>query len=402
MPTKTTIVDDPLADNSEASSGAVLLSDQIEYYIRKLPTPLITNPDGRWVSEAELRDCLDAASYKLRLGNEANVGGRRVPISCGQPLVLAPHQVAVVKTHEEINIPRFLIARWNLRVTWVYEGLLWVGGPQVDPGWQGALYCPIYNLAEREVVIPYMERVFTMDFTRTTPYHKEKASYGYKSKPHESARQKNLQGHDINRLQSAPFSALSQLATLDTRVTAFSSLTFLALAVVIAAIGVLAALGGGGASALAEEVRGNKGLFVLTIVALVFGFAGLVISSIAMATKLGQPTKGRGLLTVIAVVGTVSLAVGAAFVGVRVTTGLPDDPTAANLVGVFWPVALGIVGFVLMFSVWLWFFRVFRPAIFTDIRPPWEGCDVTNIRLQLFGQSPPLPSRARCGDRRSR
>ena len=50
----------------------------------------------------------------------------------------------------------------------------------------------------------------------------------------------------------------------------------------------------------------------------------------------------------------------------------------------------------------LWFFRVFRPAIFTDIRPPWEGCDVTNIRLQLFGQSPPLPSRARCGDRRSR
>ena len=201
MPPKTTIVYDPLADNSESHSGAypgaVLLSDQIEYYIRELPTPLITNPDGGWISDAELGKCLDAASYKLRLGNEANLGGRRVAISCGQPLVLAPHQVAVVKTHEEINIPRFLIARWNLRVTWVYEGLLWVGGPQVDPGWHGALYCPIYNLAEREVVIPYMERVFTMDFTRTTPFQKKKASYGYKSKPHEIARQKNLQGHDI-------------------------------------------------------------------------------------------------------------------------------------------------------------------------------------------------------------
>ena len=298
------------------------------------------------------------------------MGGRRVPISCGQPLVLAPHQVAVVKTHEEINIPRFLIARWNLRVTWVYEGLLWVGGPQVDPGWQGALYCPIYNLAEREVVIPYMERVFTMDFTRTTPFHKKKASYGYKSKPHKNARKKNLQGHDINRLQSAPFSALSQLATLDTRVTAFISLTFLALAVVIAAIGVLATLSGdgGGASALAEEIKGNKGLFVLTIVALVFGFAGLVISSIAMATKLGQPTKGRGLLTVIAVAGTVSLAVGAAFVGVLVTTGLPDAPTAANLVEAFWPFALVFVGFVLMFSVWL---RATRSApIKVDLRFP--------------------------------
>ena len=357
MPPKTTIVYDPLADNSESHSGAypgaVLLSDQIEYYIRELPTPLITNPDGGWISDAELGKCLDAASYKLRLGNEANLGGRRVAISCGQPLVLAPHQVAVVKTHEEINIPRFLIARWNLRVTWVYEGLLWVGGPQVDPGWHGALYCPIYNLAEREVVIPYMERVFTMDFTRTTPFQKKKASYGYKSKPHEIARQKNLQGHDINRLQSAPFSALSQLATLDTRVTAFSSLTFLALAVVIAAIGVLAALSGGGANALDEEIKGNKGLFVLTAVALVFGFAGLVISSIAMATKFGQPTKGRGLLTVIAVAGTVSLAVGAGFVGVLVTTGLPDSPTAVKLVEIVWPFALAFIGFVLMFLVWL-------------------------------------------------
>ena len=64
--------------------------------------------------------------------------------------------------------------------------------------------------------------------------------------------------------------------------------------------------------------------------------------------------------------------------------------------------ALGIYRDAVRSSRHLWFFRVFRPAIFTDIRPPWEGCDVTNIRLQLFGQSPPLPSRARCGDRRSR
>ena len=352
MPLKNPL-EDPLADNSDAHPGAVLLSDQIEYYIRDPDTLLLTNPDNGRISDDELEKCLDAASYKLRLGDEANVGGRRVQISSSQPLVLPPHQVAVVKTHEVVSIPRFLVARWNLRVKWVYEGLLWVGGPQVDPGWQGALYCPIYNLAEREVVVPHLERVFTMDFTRTTPFHDEKASYGFKSKPHEPARDKSLQGHDVNRLQSAPFSALSQLATLDTRVSAFSSLTFLALAVVIAAIGVIAALSGGGAKALDKEIVSNQGLFTLTAVALVFGVSGLVISSIAMLSKLGQPPKRWGWLTTLAFSGAISLAGGIGYGGGLATSGLPVGPTAVKVVAVVVPFAFALIGIVLMVVVWL-------------------------------------------------
>lgn len=353
MSSKKPIEVDPLAGNPDACLGAVLLSDQIEYYIKELDIPLVANPNGSRISDDELKECLDAASYKLRLGDEANVGGRRVRISRDEPLVIPPHQVAVVKTHEVISIPRFLIARWNLRVKWVYEGLLWVGGPQVDPGWYGALYCPIYNLAEREVVIPHMEPVFTMDFTRTTPFRHEKAWYGYKSKPHKHARQKNLQGHDVNRLQSAPFSALSQLATLDVRVTSFSSLTFLALAVVIAAIGVMAALSGGGAKALNKEIMGNEGLFALTAVALVFGVSGLVTSSIAMLSKFGQPPKRWGWLTTLALSGAISLAVGIGYGGGLATSGLPVGPTAVKVVAVSVPFALALIGIVLMVVVWL-------------------------------------------------
>ena len=167
----------------------------------------------------------------------ANVNGSRTEISDDKPLVLAPHEMAVVKTHECINIPGFLVARWNLRVQWVYEGILWVGGPQVDPGWQGQLYCPIYNLAEREVVIPYRERVFTMDFTRTTPVHQSLATYGFKTKPHKAARPKNLQGHDRNRLRSAPFELLVELKSL----SEFRSLAFSILAVGFAALGAITA-----------------------------------------------------------------------------------------------------------------------------------------------------------------
>ena len=343
---------DPLAGNPDAWLGAVLLSDQIEYYTKELDIPLVANPNGSRISDGTLKECLDAASYKLRLGDEANVGGRRVRISRDEPLVIPPHQVAVVKTHEVVSIPRFLIARWNLRVKWVYEGLLWVGGPQVDPGWQGALYCPIYNLADREVAIPHMEPVFTMDFTRTTPFRHEKAWYGYKSKLHKPGRQKNLQGHDVNRLQSAPFSALSQLATLDVRVTSFSSLTFLALAVVIAAIGVIAALNSG-AGLFNEEIREKTGLFVLTAVAFVFGFSGLVISSIAMATKFGLPPRGRLKLTIFAMCGTLLMSIGACYLGVLVSSASPNWLPATGVWSIPATVAIIIVGFVFMFLVWL-------------------------------------------------
>ena len=250
---------DALSSHPDAYHGAVLLSDQIEFYINHLDPPLLAHPDGSRLNHGDLREqnCLDTASYKLRLGSEAHVGGNWVAVSENEPLVLPPHQVAIVKTHEIVAIPRFLIARWNLRVQWVYEGMLWVGGPQVDPGWYGQLYCPIYNLAEREIVIPYLERVFTMDFTRTTPVHDGEATYGYKTKPHKAARKKNLQGHDVNRLRSGPYEALARLATLDSRVNSFIPLTFLALAVMIAAIGVLATLNGGGGTS--RERGGTRG-----------------------------------------------------------------------------------------------------------------------------------------------
>ena len=240
-------IDDPLGEagkHPDARGGAVLLSDQIQYYIKELNPPLLQNPAGKALSSGEIDDCLDAASYKLRLGDEAHVGGEWKRISEKEPLVIPAHQVAIVKTHEIVNIPRFLIGRWNLRVKWVYEGLLWTGGPQVDPGWQGALYCPVYNLAERQVVIPHKERFFTMDFARTTPFQEAPTTYGPKSKCHEGARGKNLQGHDIHRLRSAPFESLRQLSSLDTRVNSFNNFTFLVLAVMIAAIGVVASFMG--------------------------------------------------------------------------------------------------------------------------------------------------------------
>ena len=321
-------IDDPL-DNStvhpDAYHGAVLLSDQIQFYIEKLAPPLVHNPHKKKIGPDELKDCLDAASYKLRLGDEANVGGRWKPIDESHPLVIPAHQVAVVKTYESVNLPRFLIARWNLRVKWVYEGLLWVGGPQVDPGWQGKLYCPIYNLAEREVVIQYKERFFTMDFSRTTPFSKEPTTTGNKPIPHKpGARAKTLQGHDVHRIRSAPFEALRQLSTLDTRVSSFSTFTFLVLAVLIAAIGVVAAFGGARVAGASGTAGGDSGLLVLTILALVFGFSGLVVGVIAIALKREPTPKWRPLPAFIAFLASIVMSGGSVLVTLTAASVTPD------------------------------------------------------------------------------
>jgi hypothetical protein len=87
-------------------------------------------------------------------------------------LTIKPYQVAVIQTLETLNLPDFLIGRWNIRVKFAYKGLLWVGGAQVDPGFRGRLSCPIYNLSTQEVTLKYEEELAMIDFVTTTPFQK--------------------------------------------------------------------------------------------------------------------------------------------------------------------------------------------------------------------------------------
>ena len=269
-------------------------------------------------------------------------------ISEKEPLVIPAHQVAVVKTYEAVNLPRFLIARWSLRVKWVYEGLLWVGGPQVDPGWQGNLYCPIYNLAERDVVIPYKERFFTMDFARTTPFSEKPSTTCHTPIPHEpGARDKTLQGHDVHRIRSAPFEALQQLSSLDTRVNSFNTFTFLVLAVMIAAIGVVASFGG------VRTPGGGSGLLVLTILALVFGFSGLVVGVIAMALKREPMPRWRPMPALGAFIASIAMSGGSVIVALTATSGTPAWLSQSDILS--WLVGIVLIALGLCTLGCLWY-----------------------------------------------
>ena len=151
----------------EAGPG-VLLGDVIKKYIDKL------NP--KLIQDADTENNLRPASYSLRLGKNYYQDGSYGILTDDNPvIIIRPHGMVVVSTYEKLHVPRYLIGRWNLRVSLVYTGLLWAGGPQVDPGFSGFLFCPLYNLSNTEVALKLKEHIFTIDFEKTTSYNEEVA-----------------------------------------------------------------------------------------------------------------------------------------------------------------------------------------------------------------------------------
>jgi deoxycytidine triphosphate deaminase len=177
-------------DNPRKTQG-VLLSHDIKYYA--LSHGLISP-----FKEENLKP----SGIRLSLGREYAIGGELKEL-IDEPgknlLTIPPFQVAIISTAESINLPRFLIARWNLRVSLVYKGLLWTGALQVDAGWCGPLYCPIYNLSNEPVDIKLDEPIVLMDFVKTSDFLKSE-SIEYKRPPS----RKTLKDYNY-RLKSALF-----------------------------------------------------------------------------------------------------------------------------------------------------------------------------------------------------
>ncbi len=156
-------------DDKHFPYTGVLLSDAIKWSCHSFD--LITPCD-----EGNLKP----ANYKLRVGDEYAIAGE---IHClsdtpGQNEIrIEPFEVAIIKTLETVNMPHFLIARWNIQVSKAYQGLLWVGGPQVDAGYVGNLFCPIYNLSDRPVSLYYGDPIAVIDFERTSQFTEESKKY---------------------------------------------------------------------------------------------------------------------------------------------------------------------------------------------------------------------------------
>ena len=210
------------------------MSDEIAFYA-----------DNYRLIEPFDRENLKPAAYELTVGNEYFLHGEFLSLDeneSGNGITIPPFAVAVIKTAEIVCLPRYLIARWNIKVRHAYAGLLWIGGPQVDPGWVGQLSCPIYNLSDKAVTLRLGDAIAVIDFVKTTPFNPAKNSSELKRYPFPPNRLL-LEDYSIDDLESALFTKAGvklvefeqQISEFGTRFATFTQISFAVFALIIAA-----------------------------------------------------------------------------------------------------------------------------------------------------------------------
>jgi deoxycytidine triphosphate deaminase len=217
--------------NDEATEPGVLLSDVIRRYCREFDL----------ISPFDEDNLLKPACYRLTIGDEYATAGKIHPLpdqSGKNEIRIPPFAVAIVKTEETINMPPFLIGRWNIQVSRAYQGLVWVGGPQVDAGYVGHLFCPIYNLSDGEVVLHRGERIAVIDFEKTTRFH-EGQSKPYPKLPNRILFEDYVPeqlGSGLVRHARRITEFEGEIKSIRDRVDNFVSVTFAVVAILFAAI----------------------------------------------------------------------------------------------------------------------------------------------------------------------
>jgi deoxycytidine triphosphate deaminase len=224
----------PETDSSLVAQPGVLLADEIQ---RCCVSFSLISP----FSPAQLK----AASYRLTVGSRYSLGGKRRSLSASEEITIPAFQVAVIQTRETLNMPRDLIGRWNIKVSLAYKGLIWAGGPQVDPGYVGHLSCPIYNLSNEQVTLAYGTEIAVIDFVTTTAFSDaaEKSEFGRPPK--------DLLFEDYPTLESGLSDAWeriqgfeSRIEALDTKVTIYVGLAVALVGIIIAALSVMVSANG--------------------------------------------------------------------------------------------------------------------------------------------------------------
>jgi deoxycytidine triphosphate deaminase len=245
----------PLEDDDFTDIHGVLYSDMIRHYSEGVAV------EHRMITPFDKKQ-MHPAGYKLTVGDEFYLSGsvsylhgnENVPHDKQVKwLEIPPFEVAIIKTGEILCLPRFLIGRWNIVVKHAYKGLLWVGGPQVDPGYVGHLFCPIYNLSDNPVRLSQGDDLALMDFVKTTPYRYRdwECDERWVRQEYPPSRLV-IEDYAEYALQSALFTQAAQRITemehkvkgLDARFTMSIQLMFAALAVIPAILAAMVPLAG--------------------------------------------------------------------------------------------------------------------------------------------------------------
>jgi deoxycytidine triphosphate deaminase len=112
---------------------------------------------------------LKPAAYELTLGPNCLVNGRIRVLSDDDPWLEIPYNsIVFVSMGQWVRLPHYIAARFDLAIEFIYQGILLGTGPQVDPGFQGVLSCPLHNISSDSVHLRLGQPFAKMDFAKTS------------------------------------------------------------------------------------------------------------------------------------------------------------------------------------------------------------------------------------------
>lgn len=111
-------------------------------------------------------DCLQGASYDIRIGKQILVSNRERVIDpeIDGPARLEPGEFALLTTLERITLKPNVAGHLGAKTYFTRKGLILLSGLQVDPGWDAVLALAVYNSSPKSIVLEFGEKICTVQF----------------------------------------------------------------------------------------------------------------------------------------------------------------------------------------------------------------------------------------------
>jgi deoxycytidine triphosphate deaminase/guanylate kinase len=111
---------------------------------------------------------IEPASYDLTLADKYWCQGQYIEVKNNEIVRIPAYSFVFVTAQEEACLPRFIGGSFDLTVSMFFDGVILSNGPQVDPGYRGALFCMLYNTTDEPVALNRGFKFATMQFSTTT------------------------------------------------------------------------------------------------------------------------------------------------------------------------------------------------------------------------------------------
>lgn len=137
----------------------ILVDHQIRKYVK----------DGILKIENFSKECVQPASYDMRIGDQVFMSTKREVIDLtknGGHFTIDPSAVAMIYTHEYIELPKNILGRLGIKSGLARQGLFSTIGIQADPGFKGRLFINLLNLTSLPIPLDYLDTFLSIEFNK--------------------------------------------------------------------------------------------------------------------------------------------------------------------------------------------------------------------------------------------